>query len=82
MFKNYFSFISCSHRLELQMLQLHLHFNQLGSMLHTTGLLAHHTASLVLHPLLGSSLDLKVQVGIIYIKLCLFPLNMSYIPFY
>lgn len=64
------------------MLQLHLHFSQLGPMHHTTGLLAHHTASLVLLPLLGSSLDLQVRVSITSIKFCLFPLSMSYIPFY
>ena len=52
------------------MLQLHLHFSHLGPMLHTTGLLGHHTASLVLQPLLGSSLDLQVQVIITVIEFC------------
>lgn len=52
------------------MLQLHLHFSQVGPMLHTAGLLAHHTASLALHHLLGSSWDLQVQESITYIKFC------------
>lgn len=63
------------------MLQLHLHFSQLGPMRHTTGLLAHHTTSLVSHPLLGSSLDLQLQVRMASIKFCLFPLSMSCVPF-
>lgn len=62
-----FSFIYSSPQLELHILELHPRFRLLDPMVHTTRLLAHHTASSVVHPLLANSLDLLVQVYINYI---------------
>lgn len=50
-----------SHQLELAMLLQHLHSSHLGPMCPTTGPLAHHIVSLVLHPLLLSHLGLLEQ---------------------
>lgn len=55
-----FSFIYSSPQLELHILEIHLRFRQLDPMVHTARLLAHHTVSLVVHPLLANSLDLLV----------------------